>query len=408
MLDTRDPSKPRVVSKLQNPPGTSVEDVVVYTAPYGPRAGRDIAVQGIQVCGGPRTDTGFFRGLQVFDVTNPAQPVELGLLSTGCCARGLHELEVQHRADLQRSFVYASVPTSEYADASSPSGRRDHQGKGDFRLIDVTNPSLPWEVSNWGVHRNLGGPPAAGLGCDPDAEYGHSVEPRADGKVAWVAYWDSGFIALDLTDPATPVYKGRTSYPADADGDGHSSNFDEGRKLLFAADEDFGKTCGSGTEKGFGYLRVYDYSSLGAPSADRQLQDAERLREQGRQRGRLHDPQPAAVRHGPLRVLVHGRHPRARREGPAQRARGRLLRAAVGQQPDPAVPARDAHQRHAGLGRGLRRGPQARVRERHELGPLDPQAHEVGHPSPGPAVPPARASGTFVRIGESPLPIRQC
>jgi hypothetical protein len=161
--------------------------------------------------------------------------------------------------------VYASVPASEYADAESPSGRRDQLGKGDFRLIDVTNPSLPYEVSNWGVHRNLGGPPAAGLGCDPDPEYGHSVEPHADGKLAWVAYWDSGFIALDLTNPAKPVYKGRTSYPGDADGDGHSSNYDEGRKLLFAADEDFCKTSGSGTEKGFGYLRVYDYSKLDAP-----------------------------------------------------------------------------------------------------------------------------------------------
>ena len=29
VLDTRDPSRPRVVSKLQNPAGTSVEDVVV-------------------------------------------------------------------------------------------------------------------------------------------------------------------------------------------------------------------------------------------------------------------------------------------------------------------------------------------------------------------------------------------
>lgn len=265
VLDTRDPSKPRVVSKLQNPAGTSVEDVVVYTAPYGPRAGRDIAVAGIQVCGGPRTDTGFFRGLQVFDVTNPAQPVEIALLSTGCCARGLHELEVQDRADLKRTFVYASVPASEYADAGSPSGRRDHQGKGDFRLIDVTNPTLPYEVSNWGVHRNLGGPPAAGLGCDPDPEYGHGVEPRADGKMAWVAYWDSGFIALDLSNPANPVYKGRTVYPADADGDAHSSNYDEGRKLLFGADEDFCKTSGSGTEKGYGYLRVYDFASLSDP-----------------------------------------------------------------------------------------------------------------------------------------------
>jgi hypothetical protein len=265
VLDTSDPRKPRVVSTLENPPGTSVEDVVVYTAKYGPRAGRDIAVAGIQVCGGDRNDTTIPRGLQVFDVTDPTRPEPLGLMSTGCCARGLHELEVQHRTDLGRTFVFASVPTSEYADASSPSGRRDHLRRGDFRLIDVTNPSLPWEVSNWGVHRNLGGPPAPGLGCDPDPEYGHSAEPRADGKVAWVSYWDSGFIALDLSDPANPVFKGRTIYPADADGDGHSSNFDEGRKLLFAADEDFGKSCGSGTEKGFGYLRVYDYSSLKAP-----------------------------------------------------------------------------------------------------------------------------------------------
>ena len=94
------------------------------------------------------------------------------------------------------------------------------------------------------MHRNLGGPPAPGLGCDPDPEYGHSVEPRADGKLAWVAYWDSGFIALDLTDPATRSTRAAPPTRRDADGDGHSSNYDEGRKLLFAADEDFCKTSG--------------------------------------------------------------------------------------------------------------------------------------------------------------------
>ena len=44
--------------------------------------------------------------------------------------------------------------------------------------------------------------------------------------------------ALDVTDPATPVYTGRTVYPANADGDAHSSQFDEGRSLLFGADEE--------------------------------------------------------------------------------------------------------------------------------------------------------------------------
>jgi hypothetical protein len=267
VIDSTDPENPDVVATLVSPQGTSAEDVVVFTAEHGPRAGHDIAVVGLQVCDGSRYDMGIFRGLQVFDVTDPDNPAPIGMLNTGCCTRGLHELEVEHRDDLRRTFVYASVPTSEYPDELSPSGRRDQAGRGDFRLIDVTTPGAPEEVSNWGVlHDPVTGLPAPGLGCDPDAIYGHSAEPRADGKVAFISYWDSGFIALDLSDPEKPVFKGRTVYPQNADGDAHSSNYDEARGLLFAADEDFCKSSGSGTEKGFGYLRVYAYSNLSSPA----------------------------------------------------------------------------------------------------------------------------------------------
>jgi hypothetical protein len=265
VIDATDPTQPEVVSRLMNPAGTSAEDVVVYTAQYGPMAGRDIAVVGIQTCGASRYERSLFRGLQVFDVTNPSAPFEVGRLYTGCCTRGLHELEVQNRGDLSRTYVYASVPASEYSDPLSPSGRRDEAGRGDFRLIDVTDPTTPVEVSNWGVYHDLGAPPGVGLGCDPDIEYGHSAEPRADGRVAFLSYWDNGFIAVDVSNPADPNFLGRTVYPSNADGDAHSSSFDESRGLLFAADEDFCKTSGPATEKGFGYLRVYDYNDLSAP-----------------------------------------------------------------------------------------------------------------------------------------------
>ena len=264
MIDTRVPDRPKVISKLQNPSDTSAEDVVVLTARFGALAGHDIAVSGIQTCGS-RYDTSLFRGLEVWDVTDPGKPIEIGRLNTGCCTQGIHELEVQHRADLGRTYVYASVPASEYPDAASPSGRRDQAGRGDFRLIDITDPTQPVEVSNWGVTHDLGGPPAPGLGCDPDPLYGHSAEPSDDGKLAFLAYWDSGFIAVDVSDPAHPVYRGRTVYPAKADGDAHSSSYDDARRLLFTADEDFCKTSGSGTEKGYGYLRVYEYSNLADP-----------------------------------------------------------------------------------------------------------------------------------------------
>jgi len=64
------------------------------------------------------------------------------------------------------------------------------------------------------------------------------------------------------------VFRGRTVYPATADGDGHSAQYDEGRRLLVTADEDFCKTSGSGVEKGYGYMRIYDWST---PSSPRQI-----------------------------------------------------------------------------------------------------------------------------------------
>jgi len=264
VVDARDPGDPEVVATLQNPAGTSAEDVVVYTALSGPRAGSDIAAVGLQWCGGARFDPNAQRGLMLWDVTNPAAPVQIGYLRTACCTRGIHEFEVEHRADLSRTFAYATVPTSRYPDAGSSSGYRDVNGDGDFRLIDITNPAAPFQVSDWGI-QDAGGPFSAGQGCDPDPNYGHGAEPSEDGKLVFLSYWDSSFVALDLTNPASPVFKGRTIYPANADGDAHSSNYDDARRLLFSADEDFCKTSGPGTETGYGYVRIWDYSNLAAP-----------------------------------------------------------------------------------------------------------------------------------------------
>jgi hypothetical protein len=247
------------VSTLQNPAGTSAEDVVVYTA----RDGRDIAVAGIQWCGGSRSDADADRGLMLWDVTSPERPRQIGYLKTACCTRGVHEFEVEHHAN-GRTYAYATVPTSRYADPSTPSGYRDANGDGDFRMIDITDPSRPVQVSDWGI-QDIGGPFSSGQGCDPDPNYGHGAEPSHDGTLVFLSYWDSGFIALNVSNPANPVFKGRTVYPANADGDAHSSNYDDARKLLFTADEDFCKNSGPAIETGYGYLRIYDYSKLGAP-----------------------------------------------------------------------------------------------------------------------------------------------
>lgn len=264
VVDVHNPTNPQMVGRLQNPPNTSAEDVVVYTATYGPFAGREIAAAGIQWCGDSRYDPNAVHGLMLWDVTNHAAPVQIGFFDTGCCTRGVHEFEVENRPDLGRTFAYATVPASRYPDSSSPTGYRDRNGYGDFRLIDITDPAHPIMTTNWGI-QDIGGPFSAGQGCDPDANYGHGAEPSEDGRLVFVSYWDSGFIALDVTDPTKAVFKGRTIYPSNADGDGHSANYDDDRRLLFSADEDFCKNSGPTIEKGEGYLRVWDYSNLAAP-----------------------------------------------------------------------------------------------------------------------------------------------
>lgn len=262
VIDARDPAAPAMVSMLQNPALTSAEDVVVYRSRFGPLQGHDIAVSGIQACGS-RYDTSILRGLMLWDVSDPAHPAEVGRLDIGCCTRGVHELEVGDRDDLGRTFVYGSVPNSELPDPNTPSGVRDLRRKGDARIFDVTDPSHPSEVSDWGARASLGLDPSAGQGCFA-RRFGHGMTPSADGRLLFVSYWDAGFIALDVSDPARPVFRGRSVYAADEDGDAHSASYDAARKLLFTADEDFCKT-GPGIVPGFGYLRVFDYSNLAAP-----------------------------------------------------------------------------------------------------------------------------------------------
>lgn len=263
VIDVTPPETPTQVATLLNPEGTSAEDVVVYTAEGGPLSGHDIAVVGIQWCGGSRYDEDAVRGLMLWDVTDATHPVQIGFLDTGCCTRGVHEFEVERHVN-GHTYAYATVPTSRYPDSETDSGYRDDNGEGDFRMIDITDPRSPVQVSDWGI-QDIGGPFTAGQGCDPDANYGHGAEPSEDGTLVFLSYWDSGFIRLDVSDPANPVFTGRTTYAADEDGDAHSSQYDEARQLLITADEDFCKTSGAGTEKSFGYLRIYDYSTPGAP-----------------------------------------------------------------------------------------------------------------------------------------------
>ena len=119
-------------------------------------------------------------------------------------------------------------------------------------------------MSDWGV-QDEGGPGLGSEACDPDPNYrpwGGAERRQDEGLPVLLGLRVHRAGRLE---PDHPGLQGTDTYPANADGDAHSSNYDDARKLLFTADEDFCPHSGPGIGEGWGYSRVYDYSNAAAP-----------------------------------------------------------------------------------------------------------------------------------------------
>jgi hypothetical protein len=232
IIDVNDPASPMVVDLAGRRRGSSNEDMAVV------RIGdRDILGVGVQSCG-----TGGKAGLRLIDVTDPSNARKLSFIPVP--AAGVHELDLTVRVD-GRALALLAVPFSEFDDVYG-----DEPTGGDFRIVDITDPSNPVPLSDWGVIADSSLPipagdeeissPFQGTGYF-SASYGHSVRAADDGMSAYVSYWDAGVLKFDMSDPADPQLVARTTYPFVSDGDGHSMTPYEvgGKTYILQNDEDF-------------------------------------------------------------------------------------------------------------------------------------------------------------------------
>ncbi|MGH2731183.1 MAG: LVIVD repeat-containing protein, partial [Actinomycetota bacterium] len=232
IIDVNDPASPTVVDLAGRHEGSSNEDMAVVHI-----GDRDILGVGVQSCG-----TGGKAGLRLIDVTDPSNARKIAFIRVP--AAGVHELDLTVRPD-GRALALLAVPFSEFDDVygDKPSG-------GDFRIVDITDPSNPVPLSDWGVIADSSLPipdgddemssPFQGIGYF-SASYGHSVRAADDGMTAYVSYWDAGVLKFDISDPADPRLVARTTYPFGSDGDGHSMTPYEvgGKTYILQNDEDF-------------------------------------------------------------------------------------------------------------------------------------------------------------------------
>jgi hypothetical protein len=239
IIDLSDASNPTLVGAVATIQGTSQEDTEVISVATPSFTG-DLLVTGIQAC---VRSSDAPRGLDIWNVTNPRSPEHLGFWSSGpggSGAAGGHELHLFVRDG--RVYALVAAPYSEI-----------YQNEGDFRLVDLTNPRNPVQVSSWGATVDGGIQPLSG-----QSFFGHSVTVNAAGTEVVVSYWDAGAIFLDISDPTNPKYLGRTLYTSG--GATHSAWLYSGETLMLTADEYSAPRGGR-----WGGLRVWDVRDQGAP-----------------------------------------------------------------------------------------------------------------------------------------------
>ena len=190
----RNPKRPRLVAAFAKSAGALdgayPDQVRIKTVRSAGFTG-DLAAVGLQRCRAPFDASGGTRGFALYDVSRPARPRLLSIVNT-LPVVGSHELWLQAVGD--RAYVYTAIPRAELR--GSPDGVTP--ANPDFRIYDVSNPTSPVQVGQWGIWANLGIKPNLN-------QFVHSVITNAAATRAYLSYWEYGTVILDITDPVAPA-----------------------------------------------------------------------------------------------------------------------------------------------------------------------------------------------------------
>ena len=246
VVDLSDPASPKVASTILLAPGVVALDVAALRVST-PAFKGDLAALALSTCSA--AGSGVEKGVAYYDVTNPAAPAFLGRYQAGAdnvppaagpcsptaaarCAASQHTVQLVARAD-GRVLSLSSNPGG----TTAPSG--------DLRIVEVTDPRAPVQVSSFPA---LAQRPTAGAGFFSPTGCrtfyaGHDGAANADGTKALLAYLDEGVFSADLADPAAPTLAGRFEYPKERTleaGAGYVAWAEfAGRRLGLVSEEDW-------------------------------------------------------------------------------------------------------------------------------------------------------------------------
>jgi len=261
VIDVTNPSQPEGLGTIASAaefPETSTDSVWVGPVDTTGFTG-DLAAVAVRLCDTSEAGRSaeLFRGLALYDVTDPAVPALLGTIDSGPMTQGVHEIDVAVHRD--GSVVVAATVLQ--------SLRHTSRTVGDLRLIDITDPAAPTQIADWDLRRNG---PARVLQTMQATVYDelelhtHSATWTDEGERLWLATWDAGVTLLDTSDPEMPSITSIFGYDPEGRGNAHSVAVDTAAGILVRSDQDLVNADSGRHTAGWGGQQIYDISNPAA------------------------------------------------------------------------------------------------------------------------------------------------
>jgi hypothetical protein len=245
VMDISDLSNPHEVGFIAASPGSFVGEGVHPVRIKTPFFDGDLLSYSNEVCTNAAVPPAV-GGATLVDVSDPLNPVVLingfGAVdpNTTARARTVHSTFMWQAGTGNHRKAYIVLP-----DSNTPM----------LAIFDITDPAHPVQVIDANLTQLF--PQIVQTGVGLDTVFFHDVVVRRHGnrQIMLLSVWDAGYVKLDVTDPAHPVYLAdsdftipdpqlleRTGVSLNPEGNGHYAEFMDNGKFILTTDEDFGPT----------------------------------------------------------------------------------------------------------------------------------------------------------------------
>jgi hypothetical protein len=204
----------------------------------------DILVHNNEICDSSVPGEG---GVSLWNVSNPLTPVKFagGVGdSTPAISPNINGVHTVHSA-----FAWYVPGANPPATGKAYVMMADNQEIADVDILDITNPAAPVIASETGFND---WPAAFSPLANGDTVFNHDFQIKQIGAkwTALVSYWDAGWVILDVTNPAAPVFVDDSNYPTPdpltgfdiPEGNGHQAWWSSDNQFILGTDEDFSPT----------------------------------------------------------------------------------------------------------------------------------------------------------------------